>query len=113
MDGYLPCAVAFKAARKLNVAPRTVGELANRLKIRVVNCQLGCFVVEKAVHDDLDSKVVRETVLERVKSSLVGGRLPCSTAFETSREMKVSLREVGDATNKLKGKIVDCQLGCF
>ena len=43
VNGKLPCAVAFKIARKLKVAPRKVGDTANRLDIRIVNCQLGCF----------------------------------------------------------------------
>ena len=43
VDGKLPCAVAFKIARKLKVAPKTVGDAANRLNIRISGCQLGCF----------------------------------------------------------------------
>ncbi len=113
VDGYLPCAVAFKAARKLQVTPGVVGDVVDRLGIRIINCQLGCFIVEKAVHDDLDSKIVRENVMERVKSSLVDGRLPCAAAFAAGKELRASLKEVGDAANKLKVKIVDCQLGCF
>ncbi len=43
VNGKLPCAVAFKIARKLQVAPREVGDTANKLNIRIANCQLGCF----------------------------------------------------------------------
>ncbi len=43
VDGKLPCAVAFKIARKLKITPKQVGDTANKLKIRVSNCQLGCF----------------------------------------------------------------------
>ena len=43
VDGKLPCAVAFKIARKLKVTPRQVGEAANKLNIRIITCQLGCF----------------------------------------------------------------------
>ncbi len=43
VDGTLPCAVAFKIAKKLKVTPRQVGDTANRLNIRIVSCQLGCF----------------------------------------------------------------------
>jgi hypothetical protein len=39
----LPCAVAFKLAKKHKVAPRTVGDAANRLGIKIAHCQLGCF----------------------------------------------------------------------
>ena len=43
VEGKLPCAVAFKIARELKVAPKEVGEACNRLKIKVRSCQLGCF----------------------------------------------------------------------
>jgi len=43
VDGKLPCATAFKIARKLKVTPKQVGDVANKLGIKIVNCQLGCF----------------------------------------------------------------------
>lgn len=43
VNGRLPCAVAFGIAKKLKVAPRDVGDAANRLKIKISSCQLGCF----------------------------------------------------------------------
>jgi hypothetical protein len=43
VNGKLPCAVAFQIARKLKVSPRQVGDAANRLKIKISSCQLGCF----------------------------------------------------------------------
>lgn len=113
VDGYLPCPVAFKVARKLRVSPRTVGKVADSTKIRISNCQLGCFVKAKAAHEKVDSLPISETVLGRVKDSLIDGRLPCPAAFKVSRELKVALQEVGDAANKLRVKIVSCQLGCF
>ena len=43
VEGKLPCAVAFQIARKLKVSPKQVGDAANRLKIKISSCQLGCF----------------------------------------------------------------------
>ena len=43
VKGKLPCAVAFKIAKKFKVAPKEVGEAANELKIKIASCQLGCF----------------------------------------------------------------------
>jgi hypothetical protein len=43
VNGKLPCTVAFKIAKKLKVAPRQVGDTANKLGIKIVSCQLGCF----------------------------------------------------------------------
>ncbi len=50
---------------------------------------------------------------EKIKSSLVDGKLPCAVAFQIAKEIGVSLREVGEAANKLSIKISRCQLGCF
>lgn len=49
----------------------------------------------------------------RVKTLSVGGKLPCATAFQIARELKVSQKEVGDMANKLKIRLSQCQLGCF
>ena len=43
VNGRLPCAIAFKIAKKLKVSPRTVGDMANELGIKIASCQLGCF----------------------------------------------------------------------
>ncbi|MCK5433663.1 MAG: hypothetical protein V3V23_03855 [Dehalococcoidales bacterium] len=43
VSGRLPCAVAFKICRKLKVGPRKVGDMANKLNVKISNCQLGCF----------------------------------------------------------------------
>jgi len=42
-SGKLPCAAAFRIAKKFKVAPKEVGDAANRLKIKIASCQLGCF----------------------------------------------------------------------
>ncbi len=52
-------------------------------------------------------------VEEKVKSSLVNGKLPCAVAFKIAKELKVSPREVGERADKLGIKICNCQLGCF
>ncbi len=43
VNGRLPCAVAFRIAKKLKVSPKEVGNAANRLNIKISGCQLGCF----------------------------------------------------------------------
>ncbi|MFC2038907.1 hypothetical protein ACFLUG_03960 [Chloroflexota bacterium] len=43
VDGKLPCPVAFKIAEKLGVSNKQVGDMANKLDIKIANCQLGCF----------------------------------------------------------------------
>lgn len=41
--GKLPCKIALKIAENLKVLPKMVGDSANRLKIKIISCQLGCF----------------------------------------------------------------------
>ncbi len=50
---------------------------------------------------------------EKVKSSLLDGKLPCAVAFKIAKELKVSPQEIGETADKLGIRIVKCQLGCF
>ncbi len=43
VNGKLRCAEAFRIAKKFKVAPRQVGDMANKLNIKISSCQLGCF----------------------------------------------------------------------
>lgn len=42
-DRRLACADALAIAARLGVEPRAVGQAANALGIKIVDCQLGCF----------------------------------------------------------------------
>ena len=48
VERRLPCAEALAVAERLGVEPRVVGEAANALGIKIVDCQLGCFGGGKA-----------------------------------------------------------------
>ena len=50
---------------------------------------------------------------ERVRASLVNGKLPCETAFEIAKELQVAPRMVKETADELQIKISSCQLGCF
>ena len=50
---------------------------------------------------------------EKIKASLVNGKLPCGVAFNIAMQLNVSTKEVGKACDKLGLKISSCQLGCF
>lgn len=56
---------------------------------------------------------MNEELEKKMKSSLVNGKLPCPVAFQISKELKVSLNEIGEKANNLGIKISGCQLGCF
>lgn len=42
-DGRLSCTLARKLARDLEVTPGTIGAACNQLKIKIKECELGCF----------------------------------------------------------------------
>ncbi|HUT28624.1 MAG TPA: hypothetical protein VMX13_02445 [Sedimentisphaerales bacterium] len=39
----LPCVEAFSIAERFGVEKREVGRICNAYKIKICNCQLGCF----------------------------------------------------------------------
>lgn len=41
--GWIACSTAFEAAARLQIQPRQIGQLLDRLDIRIRACQLGCF----------------------------------------------------------------------
>jgi hypothetical protein len=42
-EGKIPCAAAFKLANELGLSRKAMGELLNELRIKITQCQLGCF----------------------------------------------------------------------
>ena len=113
VDYKLPCPAAFKTAKKLNVNRWLVGDMANKLRVRIVDCQLGCFQVKKATHDDIADLQVSDALADEINASLFYGFLPCDKAFDIAKKQKVSPKDVGDTATKLKIRIISCQLGCF
>ena len=113
VDGRLSCPVAFKVAEKANVAPKVVGEKVDELGIRISNCQLGCFGKEKATHEELAGVPLDENIAKAVREALVGEGVPCASAYELARKLKVARRKVGDTATQLKIHVINCQLGCF
>jgi hypothetical protein len=41
--GKIACAVAFRLAEELGLSRKDLGDLLNKLKIKITHCQLGCF----------------------------------------------------------------------
>lgn len=43
IGGWIACPTALALAAKLNVGPRRIGALCNKLDIKIKHCSLGCF----------------------------------------------------------------------
>jgi hypothetical protein len=42
-NGKIACATAFRLAEELGLSRKDLGELLNELRIKIIQCQLGCF----------------------------------------------------------------------
>jgi predicted DNA-binding protein (UPF0251 family) len=42
-EGKIPCATAFNLAKELGISRQEMGKLLNELRIKITQCQLGCF----------------------------------------------------------------------
>jgi hypothetical protein len=42
-EGKIACVAAFRLAEEMGLSRRLLGELLNELKIKIIQCQLGCF----------------------------------------------------------------------
>ncbi len=42
-EGKISCTVAMKIAAEFHVPIHKIGELLNQMKVKIVQCQLGCF----------------------------------------------------------------------
>jgi hypothetical protein len=42
-EGRIPCAAAMNLAKELGISRKEMGELLNELRIKITQCQLGCF----------------------------------------------------------------------
>lgn len=112
-QGCLPCPAAFVIARKLGVKLVAVGDAADGLGVRISNCQLGCFKVDKNLHEDLSAKAINEKAATALNSYTVANPLTCIGAFQLARQIGVRPMDVADAANSRHVKIHNCQLGCW
>lgn len=113
-EGKLTCASAFKVARRLGVSPREVGQVADKLGVKISQCQLGLFGYGTNRGKALGTvQEVEEGLQAMLKEKVVGGRLPCAVAWDIAHELRVKRIDVARAAESLGVRITECQLGCF
>jgi hypothetical protein len=112
-DNELSCVAAFEIAEKLNTRPIDIGEAADRLKIRLVKCQLGLFGYKPDKRIVKAAETVTPELKDAINKSLEGGKLPCAKAWEIASQLKVQRFAVSCACEALKIRIRECQLGAF
>jgi hypothetical protein len=111
-DGYLPCPAGWKIAQEMAIPRIAVGPVMDKLGVRIANCQLGFFRVDKTPHEDAGPEPSLE-IAAGLRELDAAGELTCSAAFELARRLKTTPMKVSDSANILGLKIRNCQLGCF
>lgn len=112
-EGKLPCALAFKVARRLEVSPHQVGEVADELDVKISRCQLGLFGYGPKGKPLEPAQEVGRELEARIRDRVVEGGLPCAVAWDIARELTMKRIDVARAAEGLGIRITQCQLGCF
>ena len=112
-EGYLPCPVAWKIAKDYNISKIAVGEIADRLGVRIINCQLGCFKIEKTPYDESAHKSLNDEVVTLLEELKEKSQITCSMVFDLARQFKIKPLAIAHEMSARGMKIRSCQLGCF
>lgn len=116
-DGKLPCAVAWRVADRIGVARGAVGEMADRLDIRISHCQLGLFGYgEKRLGEHKIVKppeTLHPALADAIRGAARDGRVTCAQLFEIAERLGRPPMDASAHAEALGIKIAQCQLGCF
>ena len=112
-DGYLPCAIALKIAKQVSVPKVAVGKITDKLGIRITNCQIGCFKVDKTTHDNSAHEDVGDGIVSKLNALKENNELTCTNVFDLAQQLKSTPMVIMDVANLRDLKIDSCQLGCF
>ncbi len=116
-NNRLACRAAFKIAKKLGVTRRQIGETADLINCRLVECRLGLFGYktenQTSLPENSSEDSLPQGLKEALRSKLVQQRLKCADCLAIASEFKISGLTVGKLCNAMNIKITDCQLGAF
>lgn len=112
-NGELPCLVAFQIARELDALPTEVGMTADLLNFKLIKCQLGLFGYKPKKKIVKPEGEVNQDMIVAIREGLVGGQLPCKSAWDIASRFKVPKMTISGACESLNIKIKECQLGAF
>lgn len=116
-NNRLSCRVAFKIAKKLGVTRKQVGETADLINCRLVECRLGLFGYKTNNHTSLPENSSEDSLPqgleEALRSKLIQQRLKCADCLAIASKFKISDLTAGKLCNAMNIKITDCQLKAF
>jgi hypothetical protein len=112
-DGHLSCPVGWKIAQKMGIPKVAVGAVMDRLGVRISNCQLGFFRIDKTQGPEDGAREPHPQIAVSLKELDEAHKLTCAAVFELARTLGTTPALISKTANNLKIKISTCQLGCF
>lgn len=112
-DNELSCNDAFEIAWRLQVPACDIGVAADRLKLKLVKCQLGLFGYKPDKKIVAADDFVSQELEDAIRNCLDNGKLLCIKAWEIAGTLNIQKFSVSCACESLGIKIKECQLGAF
>ena len=112
-NGYLPCPIGWKIAKDAGVPKIAVGEITDRLGIRITDCQIGFFKIDKTPYDGSSQDDIDGEIVSSLKSLAEADELTCAKIFDLAQQYSLKPIVVANAANAHRLDIHNCQLGCF
>ena len=113
VKGKLPCFVAFKIAKELQVPPGDVGKMVDLLNFRLAKCQLGLYGYQPKKRKVKPKMPLDQGLKNAITDALVEGKLTCKKVWDIASLYNVHKFRVSCACEAMKIKIIKCQLGAF
>ncbi len=112
-DGYLSCPVAWTIAKNEDVPRIAVGAITDKLGFRIIDCQLGCFKVDKTYYSGPPRDILNEQLASEMEKLDSDGQLTCEKAFGLAQKYGEKPVNLGNEATARNMKVRQCQLGCF
>ncbi len=114
-EGRIPCACAMEIAISCGAPTTAIGEAADRLGIRVSECQLGLFGYEVYGEKRWVRRLgtIPRAVEEAIRAAQAGESLSCAAAWRLADDRGLPRLLMGSVAETLNVRVSDCQLGCF
>lgn len=104
-NNKLDCKMAFELVKKFNISLQDFEKIIEENKIRIDNCELGCF-------GKFDKAKIRIEILEDIEKLLdEKRRISCKEALKIAS--KYDIKDFRTTLKEYKIDIKHCELGCF
>ena len=112
-NGYLSCSVAWEIAKEANVTKIAIGVIADRLGVRITDCQIGFFKKDKTTYDNPEHTSMDWGIITVLQNLDENNQLTCTKLFELVQQFNLKPIAISNEASAQGLKILSCQLGCF